>query len=77
MPDLKSYSYSMKPLGGFLVDIKYELHISSLSPIMRRCEASSHDIIWEHLPGDECAAILRLREKVAKDNYLWREKKNN
>ena len=77
VPDLKSYSYSMKPLGGFLVDIKYELHISSLSPIMRRCEASSHDIIWEHLPGDECAAILRLREKVAKDNYLWREKKNN
>lgn len=70
VPDFSSYTYHQKHLGGFLVDIKYELHISSLSPVMRRCKEADYSIIHEHLPEDECDALLQLRAKVKKDNYL-------
>ncbi len=67
--EYEAVSYAQEPLGGFLVDVKYELHISSLSPVISRGVAEDHDIIWDHLPGNECRALLRLREKVkAKSN---------
>lgn len=70
VPEFKTISYTQKELGGFIVDVKYELHISSLSPVLNRGEADDCDIIWDHLPGNECEALLRLREKVKKDNNL-------
>ena len=70
IPDLKRYSYAQKTLGGFLVDIKYELHINSMSPILKKGEESNSDIIWDHLPFDECEALFRLRAKIKKENFL-------
>lgn len=70
VPDLKKVINSQREAGGFLVDIKYELHISTLSPIMSRCAPIDTEIIWDHLPYDECEAIFRLRERVKKENYL-------
>ena len=70
LPSMNKVIYSQKPLGGFLVDVKYELHISSLSPVMSRCDEADYKVIWDHLPGEECEALLRLRAKVKKDNNL-------
>jgi len=68
--DIKSVSYNQKEAGGFLVDVKHELHISSLSPVLSRGVPDDRDIIWDHLPGDECRELLRLRAKVKTENYL-------
>jgi len=70
VPDLKSYSYTQREVGGFLIDIKYEMHISSLSPIIRRCAPADPNILWDHLPGEECEALFRLREQIKEDNGL-------
>jgi hypothetical protein len=70
IPKMKKKIYNQKELGGFLVDIKYELHISSLSPISRRCDEADYKVIWDHLPGVECEALLRLRAKVKTENFL-------
>lgn len=62
--DLKRRSYSLRGAGAFMMDVKYEFNISSLSPIMRRGVHEDPSVIFEHLPGDEYEALLQLREKV-------------
>lgn len=68
--DLKRVSYSLLEHNAFMVDIKYELNVSSLSPILSRGTAVSYDVIWDHLPGNECKALLQLRAKVKTENNL-------
>jgi len=68
--DLKAMSYRNKDTGGFLVDIKYELHISSLSPVIRRAQAENPNIIRKHLPEKECDYLFWLDEKIKKENFI-------
>jgi len=73
MPRLKKYSNTDG--GGFLVDIKYEQHISSLSPVHRRdCyqEQDPHKVLPEHLSSNECNYLFGLLQDVEKE---WIEKK--
>jgi len=67
VPDVRMSAVNLRDAGGFLVDVKYELHISSLSPIERIGEEVDNDIIWEHLPPGECQSLLNLRAKVKGD----------
>lgn len=62
--DLNRESYSLRDKDAFMVDVKYETNISSLSPIMTRGDRQDPKIIWDHLPPVECEQLLRLREKV-------------
>jgi len=59
------HKYSLLETGGFIVDVKYEDHISSMSPIIRRnfTEYEYKAVIYEHLP-DEAEALFALRDKV-------------
>lgn len=54
--------------GVFLVDIKYGLHISSLSPIIRRGMTTEDeaDVLPRYLPQDEIDYLMGLKEKVIK-----------
>jgi len=80
IPKLKKYS--ILDGGGFMVDIKYEQHISSLSPILRREaeefgeyryeEQDPHEVIPNHLPDIESEYLFRLLEK---EKERWEEVK--
>jgi len=59
---------------GFMVDVKYEQHISSLSPVHRRSTAEfgafryvEHDplkVIPQHLPQEETEYLFNLLHEV-------------
>jgi hypothetical protein len=73
---LKTKRYSISGTGGFLVEIKYEQHISSLSPILRRDnyyeEQDPYIILPQHLPIDECEYLFALYDRTKED---WLELK--
>jgi hypothetical protein len=72
----KSLRYSIRDTQGFLVDVKYQHHISSLSPVLRRdnyIEQDPMDVVPYHLPKGECDYLFRLHE-TTKDN--WNKLKN-
>ena len=55
--------YSTLESEGFLVDVKYQSHISSLSPILRRPCYDEQDpkvVLPRHLPEDETDYLLDL-----------------
>jgi hypothetical protein len=64
---LKIERYSIRDTGGFLLDVKYQSHISSLSPILRRdcyVEQDPNIIIPQHLPMDEARDLFDLYEET-------------
>jgi hypothetical protein len=66
--------YSILQVGGFLLDVKYEQHISSLSPIIRRDsedfgqfryqEQDPHEVLPQHLSENECNYLFTLYYNV-------------
>ena len=68
--NMKLHGVNLKDAGGFLVDIKYELHISSLSPVERLGKEDDVSMVNKSLPFNEADALFRLREKIKKENYL-------
>ena len=68
--NLKMHRYSLLDTGGFLMDVKYGHHISSMSPIIRRpsfIEQEVYDVLPDHLPADEIVYLSHLH-KLAKEN---------
>ena len=63
---IKTYKWRPLDEGLFLIDIKYGMHISSLSPIIRRGLTSLSDekILREHLPEGEVDYLMELKRKV-------------
>ena len=62
---ITTHKYNLLDTGGFIVDIKYQSNISSMSPLLRR-DFTEHDPkVWItiHLP-DEAEALFALRDKV-------------
>jgi len=82
----KMKKWSIRDNGGFLVDIKYQKHISSLSPILRRedpelfeekfryVEQDPHEVLPEHLSEQECNYLFALMDDVKKE-YAEKQKK--
>ncbi len=62
---ITTHMYSLLDTGGFIVDVKYENHISSMSPIIRRdfTDYDYRDTIQNHLP-EEADALFALRDKA-------------
>ena len=61
------HKYSLKEKDGFIVDIKYETHISSMSPILRRPQFDEQDVykvLPHYLPEDECDYLFSLQRKA-------------
>ena len=66
-----SRRYSLSESGGFLLDVKFGHHISSMSPILRREVYREHDplkVLPKHLPQDECDYLFNLW-KETRDAY--------
>jgi len=66
---LKLHKYSLLDTGGFLMDVKYGHHISSMSPIIRRDsfdEQDPYEVLVNHLPEDEIVYLSHLH-KLAKE----------
>lgn len=67
--------YSLLAGPGFLVDVKYEQHISSLSPVLRRdyyIEQDPREVVPFHLPEDESNYLFDLLNTT---NEVWEELK--
>ena len=57
--------FSARDADSFIVDVKYEQHISSLSPVLRReayQEQDPYKVIPQHLPKDEADYLFLLIE---------------
>ena len=66
---LRIHRYSLIDTGGFLMDVKYGHHISSMSPIIRResfIESDPYEVLVNHLPEDEIVYLSHLH-KLAKE----------
>ena len=61
---LKHHRYSLSETGGFLIDIKYDHHISSLSPITRR----DYDTLLKKHPSKDEEQIAKIAYR-RKDPY--------
>ncbi len=65
---IHSITHKWKPVDHdvFLVDIKYEKHISSMSPILRRGIDLQNDeeVLKRHLPEDEVNYLISLKEEA-------------
>jgi len=64
---LKYHTYSIQECGGFLLDVKYEHHISSMSPITRRPTFHRDDAykaLPNHLPQGECEYLFGLHKHM-------------
>lgn len=69
------FRYDMRRSGGFLVDVKYKHHISSMSPLTRReswVEQDPYIILPQHLPIEECEYLFELHD-ITENN--WEAKK--
>jgi len=75
--NLKLHRYSLLDTGGFLMDVKYGHHISSMSPIIRHNETkppkqpffldqNPYEILPDHLPEDEVNYLKELH-RIAKE----------
>ena len=67
LPDLTMKSNVAWDNEAFIMDVKYELHINSLSPILRRGIPISTEVLWDYLPGDECKELFELRKQILDD----------
>ena len=65
------HKYSLIETEGFLVDIKYQSNISSMSPLLRRSfkEEDYETSIKRHLP-DEADALFAIRDKMIEKNKM-------
>ena len=64
---ITTHKYNLLDTGGFIVDIKYQSNISSMSPLLRRdfTEYDYEGMINKHLP-DEAETLFAMRDKVIK-----------
>lgn len=64
---LASHLYSLKQTGGFLLDVKYQNHISSMSPITRRVSFERQDaynVLPYYLTEDICNSLFSLHKDM-------------
>lgn len=75
---LSYHTYSLMETGGFLVDVKYQEHISSMSPITRRENfevQEADDVLLTHLPEKIYNSLYVLYAKMVDSQMIARKLK--
>jgi len=75
---LSYHTYSLRETGGFLVDVKYQEHISSMSPITRRENfevQEADDVLINHLPEKIYDSLYVLYAKMVDSQMIARKLK--